>query len=81
MKDIVTGIALVCIGVSGIIGTYRISEIEDHISHPAKLVEVKQDNYTLWKLCPDGKTAAEEISADGTKIIRLPCDDGDINRL
>lgn len=48
----------------------------NHISQPAKMVPA--DNYTLWKLCPDGKTAAEEISADGSKIIVLPCDRADL---
>jgi len=37
LLSIIIGIALMCIAVSGIIGTYRISEIENHISHPAKL--------------------------------------------
>jgi hypothetical protein len=44
---------------------------EDLISHETKMVE----GYTLWKLCPDGKTAMEEISNDGTKIITLDCVD------
>jgi len=31
------------------------------------------DNYTVSKLCPDGKTAMQEISSDGSSIINLQC--------
>lgn len=41
-------------------------------------LQVNIEGYTLWKLCSDGKTAAEEISNDGATIIKLPCDRNEI---
>lgn len=67
--------------IYAVILTFTIQDAYKQFSQPANMVEVKQDNYTLWKLCLGGKTAAEEISADGSKIIRLPCQSEDINRL
>lgn len=32
-----------------------------------------EDNYTVSKMCPDGKTAMQEISSDGSSIINLQC--------
>lgn len=46
--------------------------LKTHINPLIPQVEVRE-MYTLWKLCPDGKTAAEEINHNGTKIIKLPC--------
>jgi len=51
--------------------------LKTHINPLIPQVEVRE-MYTLWKLCPDGKTAAEEINHDGTKIIKLPCDRTDL---
>ena len=51
--------------------------LKTHINPLIPQVEVSE-MYTLWKLCPDGKTAADDINYDGTKIIKLPCDRADL---
>lgn len=46
--------------------------LKTHIN-PTISQQSSVEGYTLYKLCPDGKTAEQEISHDGSKIIHLGC--------